>query len=167
LIVLIAQNEDRRMKVSITVLTLILLVFHSKICLSDQSPIEKARLSLKEAEDFCVKEGYEFRLSANPFVTADLGGTPEPEVIFDYGALMCIGGSWSYRGSMGATVDLYTREAEVGYLSPNSYELTPFEGHWAVKFRMHPSFKDAQCFDNCCRYVYSANNAFEELYTQC
>jgi hypothetical protein len=155
------------MKVSITALTLSLLVFNGKICLADQSPIEKAQFSLKEAEDLCLKEGHEFLLLANPFVTADLGGTPELEAIFDYGALMCIGDGWLYRGSMGATVDLYARGAEVVYLSPNSYELTPFEGHWAVKFRMHPSFKDEQCFENCCRYVYSANNVFEELYTQC
>jgi hypothetical protein len=151
---------------ALLVLILTLTIFH-ECRAEDQRPLLKAKLSLKQAKEFCLQEGHEFRLLANPIVTADLGGTPEPEVIFDYGALMCIGDSWLYRGSMGATIDMYAAEDEVGYLSLNNYELVPFEGHWAVKLRMHPSFTDANCIENCCRYVYSPNDGFEEMYTQC
>jgi hypothetical protein len=130
----------------------------------DQGPLLKAQLSLNQAEEFCLKEGHEFRLLANPVVTADLGGTPDPEVIFDYGALICVGDSWLYRGSMGAAVEIYTSEDEDGYLSKTGYELVPFEGHWAVRFTMSENFANGDCSKGCSRHVYVQGNSVMESY---
>jgi hypothetical protein len=130
----------------------------------DQSPMLKAQLSLQQAEELCLQEGHEFRLLANPIVTADLGGAPDPEVIFDYGALICVGDSWMYRGSMGAAVNIYTSTVETGYLSKNGYELVPFEGHWAARFQMSQRFSSANCPVDCWRYVYIDDRAFVEKY---
>ena len=63
----------------------------------------KCWLTSVAAVGFCIQEGHEFRLLANPIVTADLGGTPKPKAI-DYGELMYAGVSWVYRQSMGVLV---------------------------------------------------------------
>ena len=148
-------------------LAALLLSLQNQICWAEQSALLKAQQSLKQAELDCVNEGHKFQLLANPIVTADIGGTPEPEVIFDFGALECGGDSWLYRGSLGAIVDIYSAEDNVGFISKNGYQLVPFDGHWAVKFKMHESFSDAQCAQNCCRLVYVQHGGLVETYSQC
>ena len=161
------RSERVRLMIVKGFLSLSLLALQSQLCFADEGPLSKAQFSLKQAEDFCLQEGHEFRLIANPIVKVDLGGTTELEFIFDYGALQCLGDSWLYRGSMGAAVEVYAAQAEEGYLSKNGYELVPFEGHWALKFKMHPSFKDTNCVENCCRYVYAMHDSFSEEYSKC
>lgn len=137
-----------------------------EIYAEDQSPMLRAQLSLKQAEDFCRKEGHKFQMLSNPIVSADLGGTSELEVIFDYGVLVCDGDSWLYRGSIGAAVDLYAETDDDGYLSKNGYELVPFEGHWAARFKMNEIFSNSQCPENCLRYVYVDGGSFVVSYRQ-
>ena len=148
-------------------LTTLLLGLQNQACWAEQSPLLRAQQSLKEAELDCLNEGHVFHLLANPIVTADLGETPEPEVIFDFGALECDGDSWLYRGSLGAIVDIHSAADTVGFISPNRYQLVPFDGHWAVKFKMHESFSDAQCAKNCCRFVDVQNGGLVDAYSQC
>lgn len=130
----------------------------------DQSPLLKAQLSLKQAEDLCTQEGHEFRLLGTPIVTADQGGTPEAEVIFDYGALVCEGNNWFYRGSMGAAVDIYTAEDTITFLSNNGYELFPFQGHLAVRSQMHKDFSSDKCRTDCFRYIVLTDGTLMESF---
>jgi hypothetical protein len=148
-------------------MTALLLSLQNQICWAEQSALLKAQQSLREAELDCANEDHEFQLLANPIVTADIGGTPEPEAIFDFGALECKGDSWLYRGSLGAIIDIYWAEGEIGFISKSGYQLVPFDGHWAAKFKMHESFSDAQCAQDCCRLVYVQRGGLVETYSQC
>lgn len=163
-------KSDRSKRVRLMIvkgfLSVSLLALQSQMCFADEGPLSKAQFSLKQAEDFCLEEGHEFRLIANPIVTVDLGGTTELEVIFDYGALQCLGDSWLYRGSMGAAVDIYASEDEDGYLSKSGYDLVPFEGHWAARFKMNELFENDECSGSCSRYVYVDGLAIVETYRQ-
>lgn len=131
---------------------------------AEQSPLERAELDLQTAIESCLVDGHELRFKANPIVTADLGGSNEPEAILDYGAMDCNGDSWLYGGSLGATVDIYSTDTRVSYLTRTGYELVQFDGRWAAKFQMSEAFSVAECNKNCWRYVALIDGLLDEWY---
>lgn len=147
-----------------TIVVSIILIMQGSGCWAYESPLDRAQQDLKEAEESCLMEGRDFRLIAKPILTVDLGGTTEPEAILDYGALECVGDSWLYSGAGGTTFNIYYSSEVVGYMSHTGYEIVPFEGHKAAKFKMRDSLSADACPRNCWRYVFFDGNKLRELY---